>query len=350
MPRYCPHVPDPRALLLLPRPLEGFILADQARDLLRADGVVAADPPRLRYGALARLPAPVRDRLARGSAKRLLRAVGGDLRAIAIFHPVQWPLARALLLARPEAELWYGRWDRYEMAYDAGPAMRRRLAALHEQAASHSALTFVVSGKLAELEHEAGREAQVVGLAADSFPAPDPGAAVVAASLGHLGWRTDWTLLRGVAERMPELVLLLIGAWHDDECKDDPDFHWCRAAPNLVWLGHRCDEEAARLILCADVGILPFRIEPFNDAALPYRILKFARLGRRTVTPQLAGVRTWERAVVTAADADAFAEALRAHAGARLRPDAELRAWALEQTAERVNAPLWERLRVLGIG
>jgi hypothetical protein len=32
-----------------------------------------------------------------------------------------------------------------------------------------------------------------------------------------------------------------------------------------------------------------------------------------------------------------------------MRPDAELRAWALEQTAERVNAPLWERLRALGI-
>ena len=27
----------------------------------------------------------------------------------------------------------------------------------------------------------------------------------------------------------------------------------------------------------------------------------------------------------------------------------ELRAWALAQTAERVNAPLWERLRELGV-
>jgi len=344
-------VPDPRALLLLPRPLEGFILADQARDLLRAEGVVAADPPRVPYGAVARLPAPVRDRLARGTAKRMLRSrtLRGDLRAVAIFHPVQWPLARALLLARPKAELWYGRWDRYEMAYDASPAMRWRLTALHEQAAARSALTFVVSGKLAELEHEAGREAQLVGLAADSFPAPDPGAAVIAVSLGHLGWRTDWALLRAVAERMPELVLLLVGAWHEDECKDDADFAACRAAPNLVWLGRRTDEEAARLILCADVGILPFRVEPFNDAALPYRILKYARLGRRTVSPELAGVHTWERAVTTAADADAFVAALRAQAGARLRPDAQLRAWALEQTAERVNAPLWERLRTLGL-
>ncbi|HVF79742.1 MAG TPA: hypothetical protein VNA28_15700 [Solirubrobacteraceae bacterium] len=342
-------MPDPRALLLLPRTLEGFILADQARDLLRADGVVAADPPRIPYGVVARLPVPLRDRLARGTARRLLRALDGDLRAVAIFHPVQWPLADALVQMRPQAELWYGRWDRYEVAYDASPSMRARLAALHEQAAARSALTFVVSGKLAELEREAGREAQLVGLAADSFPAPDPGSAVVAVSLGHLGWRTDWALLRSVAERMPELVLLLIGAWHESECSKDADFVWCRSAPNLVWLGRRDDEEAARLILCADVGILPFRIEPFNDAALPYRILKYARLGRRTISPELAGVHTWDRAVTTAADADAFVAALRAQAGARLRPDAQLRAWALEQTAEKVNAPLWERLRALGL-
>lgn len=340
---------EARVLLLLPRPLEGFILEDQARDLLRAPAVVAADPPRVRYGALARLPAGVRDALAHGTARRLLRTLGADLRAVVIFHPVQWPLARALLRACPVAELWYGRWDRYEVAYDASPRMRGRLAELHEAAAERSALTFVVSDKLAELEREAGREPTLVGLAADSFPAPDPSAAVVAVSLGHLGRRTDWSLLRAVAERVPELVLLLVGERHDDECAADADYAWCRDAPQLVWLGRRSDEEAARLILCADVGVLPFRVEPFNDAALPYRILKYARLGRRTVSPELAGVRTWDRAVTTCADADAFAAALRERAGARTRPDLELRAWALEQTAARVNAPLWERLHELGL-
>jgi hypothetical protein len=263
---------------------------------------------------------------------------------------VQWPLAHALLAAKPGAELWYGRWDRYEVAYDAKPKMRARLSGLHEAAAERSALTFVVSEKLAEIERDAGRpEPALVGLAADSFPAPDPGSAVVAVSLGHLGWRTDWALLRAVAERMPELVLLLVGEWHADECAKDPDFAWCRTAPGLVWLGRRSNDEAARLIVCADVGILPFKVEPFNDAALPYRILKYARLGRRTISPELAGVHTWDRAVTTVADPDAFVAALREHAGARTRPDAELRAWALGQTAERVNAPLWDRLRELGV-
>jgi glycosyltransferase involved in cell wall biosynthesis len=116
-----------------------------------------------------------------------------------------------------------------------------------------------------------------------------------------------------------------------------------------VWLGSRSDEEAARLILCADVGVVPFKVEPFNDAGLPYRILKYARAGRHTVTPDLAGVRTWDRAVTTAADADAFAAALLQRAGQRTQPDLELRAWALEQTATAQNGPLWQRLRALGI-
>jgi hypothetical protein len=74
-----------------------------------------------------------------------------------------------------------------------------------------------------------------------------------------------------------------------------------------------------------------------------------ARQGVRTVAPDLAGVRTWETAVTTAADADAFAAALREHAGRRATPDVALRDWALAQTAERQNEPLWRRLGALGI-
>jgi hypothetical protein len=342
----------PLCLLLLPRPLEGFILRDQAEDLLRAEGVVAVDPPKVPYGALARLPHRVADVLAHGVAKRLVKALrknGDRPKVIVIFHPVQALLARAILERVPDCELWYGRWDRYEHAYDAGPHLRARLAEMHEAAAQLSALTFVASDELARLEAEADRDAVLVPLSADAFPAPDPTGAVIAVSLGHLGWRTDWTLLRAVAERMPELTLLLVGAWHDDECKDDPDYAWCRAHPGFVWLGARSDAEAARLILCADVGIVPFKVEPFNDAGLPYRILKYARLGRRTVTPDLAGVKTWSQAVTTAADADAFVAALHAQAGTRVNPHRELRAWALEQTAEAQNAPLWRRLTELGI-
>src|SRR3954469_8225624 len=78
----------PLCLLLLPRPLEGFILRDQAEDLLRAEGVVAVDPPRVPYGATARLPHVVGDVLANGTAKRLIKALrrnGDRPKAIVIF-------------------------------------------------------------------------------------------------------------------------------------------------------------------------------------------------------------------------------------------------------------------------
>ena len=336
-------------VLLLPRALEDHILRDQAEDLLTAPGVVAVGPPRVPYGAVLRLPEAAVTRLAARQARSVRAGLQGPPRVVVIFHPVQLPLGAALCDLEPGCELWYARWDRYEAAYDASPERRARLAELHAAAASQATLTFAASGELQRLEEEAGREAVLVPLAADRFPAPDPHATVVAASLGHLGWRTDWTLLREVCERLPGLVLLLIGAWHEDEVGEDPDFRWLRTAPQAVWLGARSDDEASALIRTADVGIVPFRVEPFNDAGLPYRILKYARLGRRTVSPDLAGVRTWADAVDVASGPEEFAAALAAQAGRRTDPDDDLRAWALAQTARRQDAPLWRALRAAGI-
>ena len=45
----------------------------------------------------------------------------------------------------------------------------------------------------------------------------------------------------------------------------------------------------------------------------------------------------------------AWIAALRASAGTRVKPDLELREWALAQTAHEQNRPLWERLEALGV-
>lgn len=341
----------PTCVLLLPRPLEQFILREQAEDLLRGGDVIALDPPRLGYGGALRLPEPAADALSRRQAATFhakLRADGRDPRVIIFFHALQEPVA-AQLRARTGAELWYWRWDRYEEAGDAGEQQRARLSRLHRRASALSSLVVASSGRLAELAQEDGRPTVLSPLAADRFPAPDPVPGVVGLSLGHLGRRVDWSLLRAVGERMPELQLLLVGTVHEQEQADDPDFAWCRGHEPFAFLGPLPDQAVAQLLRLSDVGVLPFRVDPFNDAGLPYRILKAARLGRRTVVPDLAGARTWERAIIAARDADAFVAALRSQAGVREAPDAALRAWALEQTAEHQNAPLRERLRALGL-
>jgi len=172
-------------VLLLPRELEQFILRDQAEDLLTAPGVVAIEPARVPYGAYLRLPAPVADGLAATQARRV--RLPGTPAAVVIFHPLQYPMARALISEHPDCELWYWRWDRYEVAYDASPRRRARLEELHEQATNRASLTVVVSDALGELEREAGHATVLVPLSADAFPAPDPGATVVAVSLGQIG-------------------------------------------------------------------------------------------------------------------------------------------------------------------
>jgi glycosyltransferase involved in cell wall biosynthesis len=338
---------DRIALLLLPRTLESFILRDQAADLLRSPGVVAVQAPAVPYGVLGRLPRPLRAAVAAAHA-RALRPPGEPAAAM-IFHPFQYPLAEALLARWPGCELWYGLFDHTPAAPDAGPRTRAQLAELHAAAAERAALVFAVSTKLVELERQSGRDAALVPSAADSFPAPEPSDTVIAMALGNLGRRTDWALLRSLAHRMPELTVLLVGRVAEEECRDDEDYRACRSLPGLVWLGRRSDEDAARLMLCADAGLAPFRRDQFNEAGLPNRILKAARLGRRTVAPDFPGLDVWARAVIRCRDENDWVEALRSLRGARTGPDNQLREWALAQTAERQNAPLWERLRELGV-
>jgi hypothetical protein len=96
----------PLCVLLLPAPLEAFELRERAEDLLTAPGVAAVDPPRLSYGAAARLGEAFADGLAVVQARRL-RLPGHPL-ALVLFGPLQYPLARAVTGAHPDAELWYG--------------------------------------------------------------------------------------------------------------------------------------------------------------------------------------------------------------------------------------------------
>ena len=90
-------------------------------------------------------------------------------------------------------------------------------------------------------------------LAADSFPAPDRRARPSSrCRSGTSATAPTGRCCARSSERMPELVLLLIGEWHDGRVRRATrTTRRAARAPNLVWLGRRSDEEAARLILAA---------------------------------------------------------------------------------------------------
>lgn len=101
---------EPLAVLLLPRRLEDCELAGHAQDLLAIPRVVALEPPRRRGSQ------PAREMAAAMQARRL-RLPGGP-RVFVLYHPGQYPLARALLGVHEQAELWYARPDRAAFAGD----------------------------------------------------------------------------------------------------------------------------------------------------------------------------------------------------------------------------------------
>ena len=121
----------PLGVLLLPVMLERFELRERAEDLLTAPGIVAVDPPRLSYGAIARMSDTVADSIAAVQARRL--RLPGFPRALIVFHADQYPLARSLRDLHPDAELWYG-------PSEEPPDERRRL--LHTRAAERATWQF----------------------------------------------------------------------------------------------------------------------------------------------------------------------------------------------------------------
>lgn len=128
--------PPGRPLCVLLLPEAGYAPAEV---LLRAPGAVAVEPAALSYRALARLPAALADRISATQARRL--ALPGRPRAVVLFGPLQYPLARALLARHEDAELWYG-------GSGAAAPGSRRAAALHAAAAARAALAFAAPEEL----------------------------------------------------------------------------------------------------------------------------------------------------------------------------------------------------------
>ncbi|MBV9444887.1 MAG: hypothetical protein JO345_03195 [Streptosporangiaceae bacterium] len=116
---------DSLAVLLLPGRLEGLALEAHARDLLSIPRVVALEPPRVR---------PLRSLRAAVSLRQARRLrFPGRPRLLLLYHPAQYPLARALCACHEDLELWYIPPDRGALE-TAEQADARELLAFDEQA------------------------------------------------------------------------------------------------------------------------------------------------------------------------------------------------------------------------
>lgn len=127
---------DVLAALLLPSRLEGFAREDHARGLLSIPRVVALEPSRMRP------PGFFRDAICQRQARRL--RFPGRLRLLVLYHPAQYPLARALCARYQDLELWYIPPER-ETLEAADEAHPRELATFDELARERATQVLVAS-------------------------------------------------------------------------------------------------------------------------------------------------------------------------------------------------------------
>ncbi|MGB0094864.1 MAG: hypothetical protein WBP81_20315 [Solirubrobacteraceae bacterium] len=139
---------DSLAVLLLPGKLEGFQLEAHARDLLSIPRVIALEPSRVPTPRFLRNAASMRQ------ARRL--PFPGRPRLVVLYHPAQYPLARALLAHDEELELWYIPRGA-EASRALGGADARELLEFDELARINATQTLLVTGR-AEVQDEPLRQ------------------------------------------------------------------------------------------------------------------------------------------------------------------------------------------------
>jgi len=146
------------------------------------------------------------------------------------------------------------------------------------------------------------------------------GGTVVAYQGAFAEW-FDFDLLEAVIDRLPEAEFRLMGRVYPGV---GARMERLAARPNVRMLGVLAHEDLPAELAAADVGIIPFRINDLTLATDPIKLYEYLGAGLPVVSTPMPEVvaREAEGRVRTAADADRFAEAIRALAAARWEPSA----------------------------
>ena len=269
---------------------ERFILRDQAGTSCAA-GRARRRPARMPLRRLGRLAgAAVGGGIAARTRPPSAHGCPGGRARGRHLPPAPVPRSRrACCRAGAGCELWYGRWDRYEQA------LRRRAGACGPACAS------CTSGRRAPPRSPSSpatrwrtrargrpRRASSCRWPPTRSRSRPPGGAVVAVSLGHLGLAHRLgTPARRSPSAMPEPASSCSSvAWHEDEVRRRRRRRRVPQRCRTSCGSARSDERGgAPHPLRRRRHRAVQRRTRSTTRALPYRILKYARLGRRTVSP-----------------------------------------------------------------
>ena len=154
----------------------------------------------------------------------------------------------------------------------------------------------------------------------------------VAGYFGVIDERLDYELIRALAERNPDLQVLMVGPTAKVELSELPN------APNIHWLGQRKYEELPAYVKSFDVCLMPFALNEATEYINPTKTLEYMAAGKPIVSTAVPDVvRNFTPVVTVARSHEQFISGVH---NAIAAPDGEM----IQLGLEMAEASSWESI------
>ncbi|RYL89271.1 glycosyltransferase [Sporolactobacillus sp. THM19-2] len=101
--------------------------------------------------------------------------------------------------------------------------------------------------------------------------------------LGYIGGikpKLDFRLIQDAARKRRDWLFLFVGP---DGTGEDPAFRELLQEKNVIWTGSVSPAEVPKYMKLVDVGIMPYKLSPYNAAVFPLKLFEFLAAGKPAV-------------------------------------------------------------------
>jgi teichuronic acid biosynthesis glycosyltransferase TuaH len=108
--------------------------------------------------------------------------------------------------------------------------------------------------------------------------------------IGGIKPKLDFELINKAARQKPDWLFLFVGP---DGTNNSPEFKKLLEEKNVVWTGGVPSSEVPSYMSLIDIGIMPYRDSPYNQAVFPLKMFEFLAAGKPVVGVHLPSTKRY---------------------------------------------------------
>ncbi|WP_394356249.1 teichuronic acid biosynthesis protein TuaH [Bacillus changyiensis] len=110
--------------------------------------------------------------------------------------------------------------------------------------------------------------------------------------IGGIKPKLDFKLVKKTAETNKDWIFLFVGP---DGTNGDPDFKELLQLDNVIWTGPVAPTDVPAYMNVVDIGIMPYKPSPYNNAVFPLKLFEFLASGKPVVGVNLPSTKKVEK-------------------------------------------------------